>query len=122
MTPCPNCSWPHHSPVPITLECVKCGATVHINGGNGKQDRPKKTPEEIAAKKAKQAERQKHLPRVIRFLESRKQTGDTGAGDTVERLLASVGGRKFKRLMKWLGAPCGCEDRQKWLNEKWPWG
>lgn len=119
MTPCPSCSWPHHAAIAITVTCVKCGATVHINGGNGDTvPRPKKSPEEVAAKKAK---RKQNLPRVIRFLESRKQPGELGAGDTLERLLASVGGRKFKRLMRWLGAPCGCEDRQAWMNNKWPW-
>lgn len=120
MTPCPNCSWPHHSPIEITLECVKCGATVHVNGG-GKQPRPKKTPEEIAAKKAKQAARRKHLPKVISFLESRKQDGERGAGDTLERLLAKAGGRKFKHLMLLMRLPCGCDDRQAWLNKKWPY-
>ncbi len=154
MTPCPSCSWPHHAAIAITVTCVKCGATVHINGGNGdtvprpkkspeevaakkakrkqnlprvirflesrKQPRPKKTPEEIAAKKAKQAARRKHLPKVISFLESRKQDGERGAGDTLERLLAKAGGRKFKHLMLLMRLPCGCDDRQAWLNEKYP--
>jgi hypothetical protein len=104
--------------VPITLTCVKCGTTVHVGGGNGKPPKPKKTPEEIAAKKAK---REKNRPRIVRFIESKRIESDRGVGDTLERLLASVGGRKYKRLMSWLGASCGCEDRQAWLNKKYPY-
>jgi hypothetical protein len=39
----------------------------------------------------------------------------------VERMLAKVGGRKIKHLMYLLRLPCGCEDRQQWLNERFPY-
>jgi len=120
MTPCPNCSWPHHSPRPITLVCVKCGTTVRVGGGNGDraQRKLKQTAEEKAAKKAK---RERNRPRIVRFVESKRIDSDRGIGDTLERLLASVGGRKYKRLLSWLGASCGCQNRQDWLNKKWPY-
>lgn len=46
---------------------------------------------------------------------------DSGLGDTLERLIAKFGGNKFKSIAKRLGINCGCEDRQKYLNEHYPY-
>lgn len=45
---------------------------------------------------------------------------DRGVGDVVERLAAKAGGRFIKRAAAVLGISCGCQDRQKWLNEQYP--
>jgi len=46
---------------------------------------------------------------------------DRGVGDTLERLLAKVGGRKIKHLLRLANLPCRCDDRQRWLNERFPY-
>lgn len=45
---------------------------------------------------------------------------DRGIGDVVERLAAKAGGRLIKRAAAVLGMSCGCDDRQAWLNERYP--
>ena len=62
------------------------------------------------------------LPRLVRLVSRYRAEGDRGVGDTLERLLAKVGGRRFKHLMQLINLPCGCEDRQKWLNVRFPYG
>jgi hypothetical protein len=63
----------------------------------------------------------KKLPRLVRLVSAYRTPSDTGVGDTLERLLAKAGGRKFKHLMLLMRLPCGCDDRQIWLNKKWPY-
>lgn len=46
---------------------------------------------------------------------------DKGLGDTVQRKLDGIGGVIFKAAMEWLKTPCGCTDRQAWLNAKYPY-
>ncbi len=41
-------------------------------------------------------------------------------GDVVERALVSVGVTQA-RVEQWLGAPCGCEERQQKLNQLGFW-
>jgi len=60
MTPCPNCGWPHHSPIPITLKCAKCGTVVEINGGGNKTPKSRPRAESV---NTEQAERLKELGR-----------------------------------------------------------
>jgi hypothetical protein len=60
------------------------------------------------------------LPRLVAWLTRFRKPEDRGLGDTLERLLAAAGGRRFKRIMHLLHLPCGCEDRQRWLNERFP--
>jgi hypothetical protein len=61
------------------------------------------------------------LPRMVAWLKRFRKPEDRGLGDTIERLLADAGGRRFKHLMHLLHLPCGCEDRQRWLNERFPY-
>jgi hypothetical protein len=81
----------------VTLTCF-CGKTYIFNGGT--KDK---------------------LPRLVRLVAVYRIPSDIGAGDTLERLLAKAGGRKFKHLMLLMRLPCGCDDRQAWLNKKWPY-
>lgn len=59
--------------------------------------------------------------RLVELLMWLRVDSDKGVGDTVERLLAKVGGGKIKSLIESLGGSCGCTDRQKWLNEQYPY-
>ena len=58
--------------------------------------------------------------RLIKWISRFRVPEDRGLGDTLERMLSKVGGRKFKHLMQLMHMPCGCEDRRKWLNERFP--
>ena len=63
----------------------------------------------------------KPRPLLIRGIERQRIPSDTGVGDTVERLLAKMGGDQFKWVMHKLGINCGCEDRKAWLNRVYPY-
>jgi hypothetical protein len=59
--------------------------------------------------------------RLVALVSKLRTPEDRGVGDTLERLLAKVGGRKIKHLLKLANLPCRCDDRQKWLNERFPY-
>jgi len=61
------------------------------------------------------------VPRLVKWLSRFRKPDDRGIGDTLERLLAKVGGRKVKHLLRLANLPCRCDDRQKWLNEGFPY-
>lgn len=53
----------------------------------------------------------------------KKSTGiwvDLRLGDMVEKALSTVGITE-ERVGKWLGAPCGCKERQEKLNRLGAW-
>lgn len=61
-------------------------------------------------------------PLACRGVAKRAIAADKGVGDTLERLAGKVGGRKFKRIFKRItGLGCGCDDRQAWLNARYPY-
>lgn len=43
-----------------------------------------------------------------------------GLGDLIEKALSTVGVSK-ERVEKWVGAPCGCKERQEKLNQLGFW-
>jgi hypothetical protein len=59
--------------------------------------------------------------RLVALVSRLRAPEDRGVGDTLERLLAKVGGRKIKHLLKLANLPCRCDDRQRWLNERFPY-
>jgi hypothetical protein len=59
--------------------------------------------------------------RLVALVSKLRTPEDRGVGDTLERLLAKVGGRKIKHLLRLANLPCRCDDRQKWLNERFPY-
>lgn len=50
-------------------------------------------------------------------LRKQKAAGETGVGDTAERLIGPIGGDVFKRLVK----NCGCGQRKEDLNRLYPY-
>lgn len=60
-------------------------------------------------------------PLWVKLIKQHRQDGDKGAGDTAQRLFAKFGGELFKTFAKSIGMPCGCTERQKAWNERWPY-
>jgi len=60
-------------------------------------------------------------PRMIHAIAKRRKEGDRGVGDTIEWCLAKMGGNQFKWVIEKLGIECGCNDRQKYLNNLYPY-
>jgi hypothetical protein len=84
-----------------------------------------------AAFEARQAEQHKKarqraekLKLSFAVLKRFRTQEDRGLGDTVERLVARIGGRplrRFKTLMDNLSIDCGCTSRRDWLNSLVPY-
>lgn len=58
---------------------------------------------------------------LARRIERLKKPQDKGLGDTIARIFAKFGGNKFKWVAKKLGLNCGCDDRQEYLNKRFPY-
>ena len=86
--------------------------------GTGPGQAPTSTKKQ--RRKQKEQDREKRQ-RLIEWLKWFRMDSDKGVGDTVERLLAKVGGRKIKSLIESLGGSCGCTNRQRWLNQRYPY-
>lgn len=86
---------------------------------------PEAEPAAIAATSAISRKKKKMEPEVkakwINWVKWFKKPEDRGVGDTVERLLAKIGGRSIKKILMHLGQDCGCTNRQKWLNARYPY-
>jgi hypothetical protein len=59
-------------------------------------------------------------PLVVRIVAKLAIESDTGIGDVVQRWAAMVGGEWIKEASEAMGKSCGCTDRQKWLNARYP--
>ena len=58
---------------------------------------------------------------VVAVARLRKE-GDIGLGDTIVHLIGDKNSDRFKRLFhKIVGRTCGCADRQRWLNARFPY-
>lgn len=56
---------------------------------------------------------------AVKIFSKRRRPEDTGLGDTVHRLL---GGDAFPTWFHAVfGRDCGCADRQRWLNQRFPY-
>ena len=50
----------------------------------------------------------------------RRQPGDTGVGDTLERFLRRLAADKAAQVWeRWAGKSCGCKDRKAWMNGRY---
>ena len=55
-------------------------------------------------------------------LEAQSVAGETGVGDTAERILGPLGGDGFKAFFKaTTGKDCGCTVRKEGLNREFPY-
>jgi hypothetical protein len=61
-------------------------------------------------------------PLIVRGLAMLATEADKGVGDTLARLLAHVGGEKYKRITKRLGYDCKCSAGQANLNALYGYG
>jgi hypothetical protein len=60
-------------------------------------------------------------PRLARWLARLATPADAGLGDVFQRWAAKLGGERYKRTYRALmGEECGCADRQRRLNERFP--
>lgn len=47
---------------------------------------------------------------------------DTGLGDTLVHIIGDANSARFKRtFMRMFGKSCGCTERQRWLNRRFPY-
>jgi len=61
-------------------------------------------------------------PRWAKDLAQARQPADKGLGDTIVHVIGDVRSEKFKNWFKEkLGTSCGCTERQRWLNQKFPY-
>lgn len=100
MARCARC----HAFKDVGVPCVVCYPHSNIGGPQINQPPVKET-----------------WPWIVRTVYARRIDGERGIGDTVERLFAYMGGRQFKAFMKANKTPCGCSDRQAWLNARYPY-
>ena len=61
-------------------------------------------------------------PLLARIVAGLREESDIGIGSTLERMIASLGGEFYKAAFKTLtGKSCGCADRRKYLDERFPY-
>ncbi len=61
-------------------------------------------------------------PYLVRWIAQRRIDGEIGVGDTVHRVFSKFGGTALSEAYERLaGRPCGCKDRQAWLNQRYPY-
>jgi len=92
------------------IKCNKCGANI--------VSPDRRAPCGICgSNKAKQ-----RRPWWFFIIRTVKSNRDIGVGDTIDRLLAIVGGRHYKSLYERVfGKGCGCKRRQTRLNAMFPY-
>jgi len=60
-------------------------------------------------------------PLAFKTYALRRQAGDIGLGDILERDIGKIGGATFKVFWKSItGTDCGCDARKQWINERYP--
>ena len=56
------------------------------------------------------------------LISKRRQDGETGVGDTIQRLFSYLGADKLAHIFEhYTGKSCGCTNRQILLNQKYPY-
>jgi hypothetical protein len=51
-----------------------------------------------------------------------RRNEDTGLGDTIVHLIGNTRSARFKNwFQRKFGKSCGCTERQRWLNQKFPY-
>jgi hypothetical protein len=61
-------------------------------------------------------------PRWAKDIEKDRQATDAGLGDTVARIIGNTKSAAFKNWFQQIfGKSCGCAERQRWLNQRYPY-
>ncbi len=61
-------------------------------------------------------------PQWAKDLAQHRRPEDIGLGDTLVHLIGDARSETFKRWFKEkLGKSCGCTERQRWLNQRFPY-
>jgi hypothetical protein len=61
-------------------------------------------------------------PLWTRTLEKFRHPEDRGLGDTLVHLIGDARSERFKKwFTRKFGKTCGCTERQRWLNHKFPY-
>ncbi len=61
-------------------------------------------------------------PLIVKGIALLRKTGETGVGDTVERLIGPERSQKFQEwFQRAFGKSCGCARRHAWLNARFPY-
>ncbi len=59
---------------------------------------------------------------MARTLKLFRTPQDTGAGDTIARIIGPIGGEAYKKwFLETFGKTCGCTERQEKINEQFPY-
>lgn len=103
-----NCGWPVYTKKPATVVCPQCSAQINCLGGSTPAEPPEPQPSHKWPTWA---------VAIARFAKPH----DTGVGDTAQRIAAAFGGEFFKTFASSIGMPCGCTQRQKEWNTRYPY-
>ena len=61
-------------------------------------------------------------PLWARAIEKFRHPADRGLGDTIVHLIGDTRSERFKKwFARKFGRTCGCTERQRWLNHKFPY-
>jgi len=61
-------------------------------------------------------------PLSIRAIARFRRPEDTGLGDTIVHFIGDTRSDRFKKwFQRKFGKSCGCTERQRWLNQKFPY-
>ncbi len=101
---------------PSLMTCIKC------NENDGSPGWALALFEEFLGRKIEPPKTQpmSEWPLPIRLLARARKAEERGVGDTLQRCLGDTGER-FKAAMKRLGFECRCEQRQAYLNVRFPY-
>ena len=60
-------------------------------------------------------------PRLLKIVAKYRHPADLGLGDTLVHLIGDTNSSRFKTWFKRkFNRDCGCTDRQRWLNARFP--
>jgi hypothetical protein len=61
-------------------------------------------------------------PAWAQDLANSRQSEDAGLGDTATHQIGDTASKKFQEwFLKILGKSCGCSNRRRWLNDRFPY-
>jgi hypothetical protein len=61
-------------------------------------------------------------PLWARAIAKFRRDSDVGLGDTVVHLIGDTRSERFKKwFARKFGRSCGCTDRQRWMNQRYPY-